>query len=202
MIQILPSTRVFMSSALAKCKAKGAVREKLCNERPSDAFERSSSPFHRCPRRRAFTGVAKDRGGREGGGHALLGPALGALLIAGSQISSLALAQSDVAISPSDAALRPAQDLRAADSMGSAAQRPSSDQAAPLVSGAVRVVNINSDNALRLAEGLRGVGTSKAEAIVRYREQFGPFESVDELSEVSGIGAATVARNRDLIRLE
>lgn len=63
-------------------------------------------------------------------------------------------------------------------------------------------VNINTADAPQLARGLRGVGSSKAEAIVRYREQFGPFESIDELAEVSGIGPATVARNRDLIRLQ
>jgi competence protein ComEA len=37
---------------------------------------------------------------------------------------------------------------------------------------------------------------------VRYREQFGPFESIEELTEVRGIGAATLERNRERIRLE
>ncbi|EAQ96796.2 ComEA family DNA-binding protein [Congregibacter litoralis] len=64
------------------------------------------------------------------------------------------------------------------------------------------VVNINSATALELAEGLTGIGGSKAEAIVRYREEFGPFESIDELSEVTGIGAATVERNRQRLRLQ
>ncbi|WP_439102019.1 ComEA family DNA-binding protein [Congregibacter sp.] len=62
-------------------------------------------------------------------------------------------------------------------------------------------VNINNASAVELAEGLNGVGGSKAEAIVRYREQFGPFESIEELSEVTGIGAATVERNRLLLRI-
>ena len=57
-------------------------------------------------------------------------------------------------------------------------------------------VNINGASAAELAAGLNGVGLSKAEAIVRYREQFGDFESVDELTDVTGIGAATVDRNR------
>ena len=62
-------------------------------------------------------------------------------------------------------------------------------------------VNINTASAAELAERLNGVGASKAEAIVRYREQFGPFESIDELVEVGGIGAATIERNRALLRL-
>jgi competence protein ComEA len=63
-------------------------------------------------------------------------------------------------------------------------------------------VSINSADAQQLAAGLVGVGMRKAEAIVRYREQFGPFTSIDELAEVSGIGAATVERNRANIRLD
>jgi competence protein ComEA len=63
------------------------------------------------------------------------------------------------------------------------------------------VVDINTASASELAAGLNGVGASRAEAIVRYREQFGPFESIEELAEVSGIGPATVERNRAILRL-
>lgn len=63
-------------------------------------------------------------------------------------------------------------------------------------------VNINTATAAELATALSGVGGSKAEAIVRYREQFGPFQSVEELSEVAGIGAATVERNRARIQVQ
>lgn len=63
-------------------------------------------------------------------------------------------------------------------------------------------VNINTADAQELARNLTGVGGSKAEAIVRYREQFGAFESVEELAEVTGIGAATVERNRARIVLK
>jgi competence protein ComEA len=62
-------------------------------------------------------------------------------------------------------------------------------------------IDINSADATQLAEALNGIGQSRAEAIVRYREEFGPFESVEELSEVQGIGSSTVERNRALIRL-
>lgn len=63
-------------------------------------------------------------------------------------------------------------------------------------------IDINQADAAQLAEGLVGIGLSKAEAIVRYREQFGPFESIDELGEVKGIGASTIERNRARIRLQ
>lgn len=63
-------------------------------------------------------------------------------------------------------------------------------------------VNINTATAEELAETLNGVGAGKADAIVRYRTQFGPFGSIEELTEVKGIGAATIERNRNLLRLE
>lgn len=69
------------------------------------------------------------------------------------------------------------------------------------IPAAVSSVNINEAAPAELAAALTGVGLSRAEAIVRYREQFGPFETVDELSEVSGIGAATVEKNRSSIVL-
>lgn len=57
-------------------------------------------------------------------------------------------------------------------------------------------IDINSADAKTL-EGLNGVGAAKAEAIVDYRTKNGPFKSVDELEKVSGIGSATIAKNRD-----
>lgn len=58
-------------------------------------------------------------------------------------------------------------------------------------------VDINAANAGELAAALVGVGQSKAEAIVDYREANGPFKSIDDLALVKGIGAATIDRNRD-----
>lgn len=65
-----------------------------------------------------------------------------------------------------------------------------------------QTVNINSANAEVLSSLLSGVGPARAEAIVRYREMYGPFESLEELLDVSGVGEATLARNRALITLE
>ena len=62
-------------------------------------------------------------------------------------------------------------------------------------------VDVNTATAEQLAEALVGVGESKAEAIVAYREENGPFRHIDELINVRGIGMATVDNNRERIRL-
>nr|WP_300126020.1 ComEA family DNA-binding protein [Immundisolibacter sp.] len=61
---------------------------------------------------------------------------------------------------------------------------------------AAQAVDINCADAATLAAGLQGVGEAKAQAIVAYREQQGPFKSADELANVKGIGAKTVEANR------
>ncbi|HBD03779.1 MAG TPA: competence protein ComEA, partial [Psychrobacter sp.] len=43
---------------------------------------------------------------------------------------------------------------------------------------------------------LNGIGSSKAQAIILYREMFGEFKTVDELAKVKGIGAKTLEKNR------
>lgn len=63
-------------------------------------------------------------------------------------------------------------------------------------------VNINSASAAEIAETLKGVGAAKAEAIVAHREANGSFASVEALSDVTGIGAATVEKNRARISLQ
>ena len=63
-------------------------------------------------------------------------------------------------------------------------------------------VNINTADAETLSSELSGVGQSKAEAIVSYREQHGPYSSVEELTNVKGIGTATVDKNKSKIILE
>lgn len=62
-------------------------------------------------------------------------------------------------------------------------------------------VNINQADAATLAQVLTGVGMSRAEAIVRYREANGGFMTPEELANVSGIGLATVDRNQHRIRV-
>ena len=63
-------------------------------------------------------------------------------------------------------------------------------------------VNINTADARALAAGLTGIGVVRAEEIVRYRETYGPFSTVEELAEVTGIGKSTLDNNRSRITLE
>ena len=62
-----------------------------------------------------------------------------------------------------------------------------------------KVVNINTADATTIANGLVGVGQSKAEAIVAYRKEHGPFKSSEQLAEVKGIGDKLVLKNHDRI---
>ncbi len=65
--------------------------------------------------------------------------------------------------------------------------------AAGPAAGAGQKININSASAAEL-ENLPGIGPVTAAAIVAYREEKGPFASVDALTEVSGIGEATLEK--------
>jgi competence protein ComEA len=57
-------------------------------------------------------------------------------------------------------------------------------------------VNINTGDAKAISEALSGIGDKKAEAIVKYRNENGPFKTVDELTKVTGIAEKTVEKNR------
>ena len=62
-------------------------------------------------------------------------------------------------------------------------------------------VNINTADAATLSNSLDGIGPAKAKAIVAYREEHGPFKTVADLSNVKGVGPATLERNRSAILL-
>ena len=62
-------------------------------------------------------------------------------------------------------------------------------------------VDINTADAETISTELKGVGLTKAKAIVDYREKHGPFKSPDDLSLVKGIGDRTVEINRANIRV-
>ena len=49
-------------------------------------------------------------------------------------------------------------------------------------------VNVNTADAETISAELQGVGLTKANAIVEYREEHGPFRSAIDLAEVKGIG--------------
>jgi competence protein ComEA len=59
-------------------------------------------------------------------------------------------------------------------------------------------VDVNTADASEL-ETLPGIGPSKAAAIIQYRTENGPFTAVDDLDNVPGIGASTLASLRDQV---
>lgn len=70
----------------------------------------------------------------------------------------------------------------------------------PAISSAEKV-NINTANAELLANSLKGVGLKKAQAIVKYRDDFGAFQHIQELEAVKGIGPSILAKNAELISI-
>ena len=58
-------------------------------------------------------------------------------------------------------------------------------------------VDINTASAEVLADAIHGVGIKRARAIVSYREEHGAFSSVDDLTQVRGIGEKTVEKSRE-----
>jgi competence protein ComEA len=79
---------------------------------------------------------------------------------------------------------------------------PSGDTGGPAATGGEGSppgrIDVNTASAEALDE-LPGIGPAIAQAIISYRDEHGPFGSVDELVEVPGIGEAKLAQLRDLI---
>ncbi len=76
-----------------------------------------------------------------------------------------------------------------------------SGQAASKQAGVEITVNVNTASAEEISTLLKGVGIKKAQAIVEYRQQHGAFETKEDLTNVKGIGEATVSKNASRILL-
>jgi len=70
------------------------------------------------------------------------------------------------------------------------------------LSGDVMTVNVNEADAASIANTLVGIGISRAQAIVDYRDQYGRFYSAQELTSVKGVGQSTVEKNLSRISIE
>ena len=73
----------------------------------------------------------------------------------------------------------------------------------PPVSGgeaAEKLVNINTASAAEL-ETLPRIGPTTAQSILEYREANGPFERIEDIQDVTGIGPATFETLKDLITI-
>lgn len=64
-----------------------------------------------------------------------------------------------------------------------------------------QLININTASVEQLS-ALKGIGASKAQAIVAYREHHGKFATTDDLTKVKGIGSATLQSNRAQLTVE
>lgn len=62
-------------------------------------------------------------------------------------------------------------------------------------------INLNKADETQL-QNLPGIGPSKAAAILEYRETNGPFKSVEDLKNISGIGDKTFEKLKDLITIQ
>ncbi|HOJ95003.1 MAG TPA: helix-hairpin-helix domain-containing protein [Fervidobacterium nodosum] len=61
-------------------------------------------------------------------------------------------------------------------------------------------MNINTAN-LEELQKLPGIGPSKAQAIIDYREKVGEFKSIEEIKNVKGIGEKTYEKLKELITI-
>jgi competence protein ComEA len=77
-------------------------------------------------------------------------------------------------------------------------QSPPTTETGSGTSGATGLVNVNSATNAEL-ETLPGIGEVIAQAIVDHRTENGPFTSVEQLVDVSGIGDATLENIRELV---
>lgn len=84
--------------------------------------------------------------------------------------------------------------------LAQAAQPAESTQVQPSVSQENRI-SINTATAEELARELSGVGPKKAQRIVEYRTENGPFTSAEQLKDVYGIGERIFTMNSDKIAL-
>ena len=104
-----------------------------------------------------------------------------------------ALCHSSVSAAPEPASTAVTQNTQPATKPEPAAQpqpQPQQEQ-----------VSINEATAEQLSAVMNGVGLKKAQAIVSYREQYGPFSAIQQLSEVPGIGNALIERNASRLKL-
>jgi competence protein ComEA len=63
-------------------------------------------------------------------------------------------------------------------------------------------VNINTADAQTIASEIKGIGMTKAEAIVVYRTEHGPFASIDDLTNVKGIGVRLIEMNKEKLSVK
>jgi comEA protein len=71
----------------------------------------------------------------------------------------------------------------------------------PAAKVSVETIHLNQATAEQLQD-LPGVGPALSERIISYRDQHGPFSSVDQLADVKGIGAAKLAKLKGQLTID
>ena len=66
----------------------------------------------------------------------------------------------------------------------------------PAANTVIEAIQLNQATAEEL-QALPGVGPALSERIVVYRTEHGPFKSLDQLTEVKGVGQAKLAKFRE-----
>jgi competence protein ComEA len=59
-------------------------------------------------------------------------------------------------------------------------------------------INVNRAD-LEQLQALKGVGAAKAKAIIEFRENNGKFNSIDQMTQVSGLGESFVEKNKSRV---
>lgn len=63
-------------------------------------------------------------------------------------------------------------------------------------------LNINAANEKEIAKTMYGVGPSRAKAIIKFREENGKFETIEQVTQIRGASNAILEKNRDRIAIE
>ena len=71
----------------------------------------------------------------------------------------------------------------------------------PICIMAAEKINLNTANFEELTR-LKGIGPTYAQRIIDYREKHGPFERIEDLMKVKGIGPKTFNANKHMITVE
>ncbi len=71
----------------------------------------------------------------------------------------------------------------------------------PTLVFAGEIININTADK-EVLMSVKGIGERRAEAIINYRNEHGPYKSIDQLAEIKGIGQALVDANRSILSVD
>jgi|TARA_B110000090_G_C13357984_1_gene437360 competence protein ComEA len=64
----------------------------------------------------------------------------------------------------------------------------------------IQSININEASEEELSS-LKGIGSKKAQAIIKYREVYGKFTSIGDLLNVKGIGEKVLSDNQQYLKI-